>query len=47
MRAKKREKNAPKELKKLKGILGLDKGGELDVEMKELVTGMLSIHSAY
>ena len=37
MRAIKRKKNAPKELAKLKKILGLD--GEQDAEMQELYTG--------
>ena len=37
MRAEKRKKNAPKELAKLKKMLGLD--GEQDAEMKDLVTG--------
>ena len=35
----KREKNAPKELAKLKKILGAD-GKIIDEEMKELVSGM-------
>ena len=41
MRAIKRVKNAPRELAKLKGILGLTKDGIQDEDMKELVSGMI------
>ena len=38
MRAEKRKKNAPRELKSLKKMLGIDPD-KVDVEMKDLVKG--------
>ena len=46
MRAVKRKKNAPKELKRLVETLALGKDGEIkDEEMKELVTGRTFSHA--